>query len=45
LPGVVIGEGAFVGANAVVTRDVQPFDLVMGIPAKVTRSLRMHTDE
>ena len=45
LPGIVIGEGAFVGANAVVTRDIQPYDLVMGIPAKVTRSLRIHADE
>ena len=40
LPGVVIGRGAMVGANAVVTRDVAPFDVVMGIPARFTRSLR-----
>jgi acetyltransferase-like isoleucine patch superfamily enzyme len=45
LPGVVIGEGALVGANAVVTSDVQPYDLVMGIPARVARSLRIQTDE
>ena len=41
LPAVVIGEGSLVGANAVVTRDVQPYDVVMGIPAKVVRSLRI----
>jgi UDP-3-O-[3-hydroxymyristoyl] glucosamine N-acyltransferase len=45
LPGIVIGEGAFVAVNAVVTKDVQPYDVVMGIPAKVTRNLRVHSDE
>lgn len=40
LPGVRIGRGAFVGANAVVTKDVQPYDLVMGVPARVVRNLR-----
>ena len=39
LPGVKIGEGAFVGSNAVVTEDVHPYDLVMGIPARVARHL------
>jgi acetyltransferase-like isoleucine patch superfamily enzyme len=45
LPGVVVGEGAFVGANAVVTKDVQPYDLVMGIPARTIRSLRSEVNE
>lgn len=40
LPGVRIGRGAFVGANAVVTKDIQPYDLVMGVPARVVRNLR-----
>lgn len=35
MPGVVIGEGAVVGACAVVTRDVAPFAIVAGNPAKV----------
>jgi acetyltransferase-like isoleucine patch superfamily enzyme len=35
LPGVKIGRGAVVAAGAVVTKDVQPFDIVGGIPAKV----------
>ena len=32
--GITIGEYAFVGAGAVVSRDVQPFALVVGVPAR-----------
>jgi UDP-2-acetamido-3-amino-2,3-dideoxy-glucuronate N-acetyltransferase len=34
LPGIVVGTYAFVAAGAVVTRDVEPFALVMGTPAR-----------
>lgn len=34
LPGVTIGEGAVIAANSVVTKDVAPYTVVGGIPAK-----------
>jgi acetyltransferase-like isoleucine patch superfamily enzyme len=39
LPGVEIGEDAFVAAAAVVTRDVPPRTVVMGSPARVMREV------
>ena len=37
LSGVTIGNGAVVAANSVVTRDVPPFSIVAGNPAKVVK--------
>ena len=34
LPGVTIGEGAVVGAGALVTKDVEPYVIVVGNPAR-----------
>lgn len=34
MPGVVIGDGAVVGSGAIVTRDIAPFAIVAGIPAR-----------
>ena len=34
LPGVTIGKGAVVASNSVVTKDIKPFSIVGGMPAK-----------
>jgi acetyltransferase-like isoleucine patch superfamily enzyme len=39
LPGIEIGEEAFVGAGALVTKDVPPRKLVVGAPARVLRDV------
>lgn len=47
MPNVTIGEGAVVAAGAVVTKDVAPYTIVAGIPARAigtrTRDLRYRT--
>ena len=37
LAGVTIGDGAIIGTRAVVTKDVEPYTIVGGIPAKPIR--------
>ncbi len=37
LPGVLIGEGAVIGANSVVSRDIPPYAIAVGAPARVVR--------
>jgi len=39
LPNVTIGKGAVVGAGAVVTKDVPPYTVVAGVPAKEIKKL------
>lgn len=45
LANVVIGEGALVGAGSVVTKDVPPFSVVAGNPAKVIRLFPSDSDK
>ena len=40
LPGVKIGKMAIVGAGAVVTKDVEPFSVVAGVPAKMIKRIK-----
>ncbi|GAL24548.1 chloramphenicol acetyltransferase [Vibrio variabilis] len=37
LPGVTVGNGSIVGAGSVVTKDVPPYSIVVGNPARVLR--------
>lgn len=39
LPGVTIGEYAIVGAGAIVTKDVGGYEVAVGVPAKVVKTL------
>jgi acetyltransferase-like isoleucine patch superfamily enzyme len=37
LPGITIGDGAVIGAHALVTKDVPPRAIVVGVPARVLK--------
>lgn len=40
MPGVTIGEGAVIGANAVVTKDIPAYTVAAGVPAKVIKTIK-----
>jgi acetyltransferase-like isoleucine patch superfamily enzyme len=37
MPGVNIGHGAIIGSGAVVTKDIPPYAIAVGVPAKVIK--------
>lgn len=37
MQGVTIGDGAVIGAGAVVTKDIPPYAVAVGVPAKISR--------
>lgn len=43
LPGVTIGDGAIIGANSVVTKDIPSHTLAAGAPAKVLRDRKKNS--
>ena len=41
MSGVTVGDGAVIGANAVVTHDVPAYSIAVGCPAKVIRRIKL----
>lgn len=44
IPDAVVGEGAIVGAGAVILKSVEPYTLVAGVPAKFVKKLKKEND-
>ena len=42
MPGVKIGNNSVIGANSVVTKDIEPFSVVAGSPAKVIKKYEVN---
>ncbi len=38
MPGVTIGDGCIIGAAAVITKDIPPYSVAAGVPARVIKS-------
>ncbi len=45
LPGVEIGEGSIIGSNSVINRDIPPYSIAVGIPAKVVKKYNFETNK
>jgi len=39
LPGVTIGEGAVIGAGSIVTKDIPPYAVAYGVPARIYKKV------
>lgn len=37
LPGVIVGDGAIIGAGSIVTNEVPPYSIVCGVPANIIK--------
>ena len=44
MPGVTIGKGAVIGAGAVVTKDIPPYSVAVGSPARVIKTFAENED-
>lgn len=44
MPGVTVGEGAIIGAGSLVTKDIPPYVLAVGNPAKIIKKYNQHID-
>ncbi len=40
MPGVTIGHGAVVGAGALVTKDIPPYSVAVGVPARIIKTFQ-----
>lgn len=45
MPGVTIGKHAVVGSNSVVTKDIPPYTVAVGVPAKVIKKYDFETEQ
>ncbi|MBO4427594.1 MAG: acyltransferase [Bacteroidales bacterium] len=45
MPGVTIGDGAIIGARSMVLKDIPPYTLAIGTPAKVVKEFLPRDDE
>ncbi|MBL4677498.1 MAG: hypothetical protein JKY70_15040 [Mucilaginibacter sp.] len=44
LPGVTIGKGSIIGASAVVTKNIPPYSIAVGNPAKVIKTYNFESN-
>lgn len=44
MPGVTIGEGAIIGTGSVVTKDIPPYCVAVGNPAKPVKFFDKHEE-